>query len=388
MLEKSRTEVRRKEQLSILNSDENIIIGSEMDLPIDINVLMDVDEEHPLVMEVHSEGLSAIVYKLNIGGCYYNLKKKRNRILVDNVDGQTSFLNEIQRRQELREAKQENPSGLEGVVNTIYANLKLGIMFSDWIEGDIIDHYNYDLLLYIFRTLNHMEQVGIFDNDPTAGNIVVRGNKAYLFDFGYAYRFDPLTDLNMEGFDEPVFHGVERFESRAFMTHLMDIEELLGLDKALEMFREEKKAAILAYKEKVEWLHANHAVHRVIMHYRAIIERWERGLKTARALKRLYQLEMFRSFLIDVVDDISGKSCTPDTRIKIRKVIEAVEMNFDYLKENDAFFWEEQRDVTVQSLLRKYQLYEEKVEKYQLRNVDGFNQWRSNRRKTITTVYH
>jgi tRNA A-37 threonylcarbamoyl transferase component Bud32 len=383
MLKSNRTEARRKSQLDFLKSGANIIIGCEDVLPVSLQELTKVDENHHFVERVFDGGLSAIVYKLNINGKNYNLKKKREKILVENVDGQTSFLNEVQRRQELKLAKEREPEMYNGIVNTLYANLHKGIFFSEWIEGEVASVYNKQIFRHLFQTMSNMEKIGIFENDPTIGNIVVKDDNITLFDFGYAYPFNPLKEINMEGFNELVFHAVERFESRAFMIHLLDIEMLIGFEQMLDLFRMEKEVALEVYNEKIEWLTEKKADEAVVDYYRKIVSRWKEALKNNDNLKKLFELEQFRSFLIDVVDDISGKSCNPDTLIKAEKICDTIRKNFDYLKANDAFFWQGEDEMTQEELIKKYDRNRQLVEKYQLKNLEGFYNWRDGRHKII-----
>lgn len=386
MLNSERTLKRREAQLDILSSGINITVGDIENLPVTLDELLSVDESHPFVEKVYSGGLSAVVYKLKINGKRYNLKKKRDKILVENVDGQTSFLNEVQRRKELDGVKRLHPEDYKGIVDTIYADLNAGIIFSEWIDGEEVSVYTREIFRQLFMTLFNMEKIGIFENDPTVGNIVITDSSVKLFDFGYAYRFDPLKELNMEGFDQPVFHIVERFESRAFMIHLLDIEEIHGIDKTLNLYKLEKEVAIEVYKHKICWLKMQGAETKVIEYFETLVKRWFDGLLSQNKLLEMYRLEQFRSFLIDVVDDISGKSCTPDTLIKVENILETLEHSYDYLLKNGAFFWEDSVERVI--IIQKYQNYRTLVKEYQLKDLDGFNRWKKMRKEIVTGAYH
>ncbi len=53
--------------------------------------------------------------------------------------------------------------------------------------------------------------------DLCSGNLLVdRQEQLWLFDFGYMYPFDPLREFNSNGLADPLFHFVERFETRFF----------------------------------------------------------------------------------------------------------------------------------------------------------------------------
>jgi hypothetical protein len=57
------------------------------------------------VVQVYGSGLTGEVYRLRIAGKEYNLKKRRAVAGVANLNGQLSFLNEVQRRQALQAAE-------------------------------------------------------------------------------------------------------------------------------------------------------------------------------------------------------------------------------------------------------------------------------------------
>ena len=50
----------------------------------------------------------------------------------------------------------------------------------------------------------------------------------------------------------PIFHSVERYEMQWCMQYLMDIEEEIGLNIALQEFRVEKIEALKYYTRKKE----------------------------------------------------------------------------------------------------------------------------------------
>lgn len=386
MVSNNRSAQRRDGQMAFENSGENLLIGDEVNLPLPIETLSEIDENSSYVQKVFSSGLTALVYKLEVDGKYYNLKKKRKKILVSNVDGQTSFLNEIQRRQELEKAKEKNPDLYDGIVDTIYANYRAGFMISPWIEGEEASFYNRDIFRHLFKTLIAMEYIGIFEYDPTAGNIIIHKDKIKLFDFGYAYRFNPLVDLNPEGFHEPIFHVIERFESRAFMMHLYEVERLCGKNTALKLYQVEKEEAINAYKDKLTWLQKMNASNKVIGFYSNIINHWQDSLNHKEQLEALYTSDRFRSFVIDVVDDISGKSCTPDTLIKVEYLLETIREKYHLIKDNEVLSWCHE-NLSKESLIA---LYEEKtrlVKQYQLTHLEDFDLWQQSRQELIITYY-
>lgn len=386
-MKKNRVEERRKRQMDILMSNKNITVGEITDLPIDENVLENIDEDSPYVEKVFDSGLSATVYKLKVANQFYTLKKVRTKILVENVDGQTSFLNEVQKRKILYKAKKENPKLYDGIVDTIYANFRKGIILSKWIEGNEITHYNYMIFDHLFKTMFAMMKAGIFENDPTTGNIICKDNRITLFDFGYAYEMNPLEDINMDGFDSPIFHPAERFEARAFMIHMFDVESIHGIAKACELYKVEKSVALKHYKNYANWLEEHKGKSEVISYYREIVLAWERALSTEDGIRELYELEKFKAFLADVLDDLSGQSCTPDTLLKVEYIIKCAEDNYSHLIACNALEFADLYKLEHESLIKKFEEYRNLSLRYQLKNLEGFDAWKKDRRRNVAKEY-
>ena len=319
----TRSEERQKEQIKILNSGCEISVGNINNLPISIADIKKIDKnsfagENYTVEKYFGGGLTAEVYKIKADGRFWNLKKKRDKILVSNIDGQTSFLNEVQRRQDFENLKIKKKYEYRGIVDTIYASFKEGFIFSPWIEGEEIAFYNEEILKNIFETLFNMVIEGIFEYDLCSGNIIVEeDNNVKLFDFGYAYTYNPLTEFNPDGRDLPQFHPVERLESRNLMQHLMDMDNFLGTNQMLKLYRTEKSLAINFYEKFIGWLEKKNADNDILNWLKKIISLWEYGLHNEQSLTELYRLESFRSYILDIHDDLSGKSCTPDSMTKI-----------------------------------------------------------------------
>lgn len=383
----SRSKKRQQYQLDFSNSGKDLEVGDINNLPIPLDVLKNI-ESHSEYVEKHiKNGFTSEVFKLNIDGKFYTLKKKRDQSFVKNVDGQTSFLNEVQRRAGFNNAKEFNPDGLESVVKTIYAGFLNGIIFSEWVPGYEVRGYNHEILDNLFLTLFHMEKVGIFEYDLCSGNILVQDNKRIkFFDFGYAYKFDPLTEYNADGKDIPHFHMAERLETRSFMQHLFDISETISLEKALEIYKMEKEIAIKYYRLKFIWLKKNAAEQDIIDHVKYYIDIWVNSIKDKEQLNKLYNLDLFRSFILDVEDDISGKSCNPDTILKSEMIIKSLENNFDYLKTHNALIHED-RHLTRNELIIKYNEFRELTIQYQIVNLREFYTWKESRIHNIKQYY-
>lgn len=357
---------RRKEQLDILAGGSEIEVGDVNNLPVGISELLNIGDGSQYVETHIGSGLTADIYKLKINGSYWNLKKKREEILVKNIDGQTSFLNEIQRRRDFEKLKKENAGAYLGIVDTAYASLNNGIILSPWIEGKPIEKYSRETLDDLFNTLYHIEIAGLFEFDLCPGNLLAQKDGTIrLFDFGYMYPYDPLREFNPDGMENPIFHPVERFETRSFMQYLMDIEEEFGIKAALTVYSAEKECAVKYYIKKVRWLEENKADNDVVEWTLNFIRQWETGLSGQAALEKLYGIESFRSYVLDIHDDVSGQSCTRETLKKVERVLYKIENAHTILNENRCFFWSDEK-LSRAELLSRYAQIKKQIIEYQL----------------------
>ncbi len=276
---------------------------------------------------------------------------------------------------------------MESIIDTIYAGYLDQFILSPWVEGYEVRGYNREILDNLFLTLFNMEKVGVFEYDLCSGNILVQDDKKIkFFDFGYAYKFDPLTEYNPDGKDIPHFHMAERFETRSFMQHLVDISETINLDKALEVFKMEKETALKYYKLKFLWLKENVAEQDVIDHVKYYIGLWESSIYDNILLRKLYDMDLFRSFILDIEDDVSGKSCNPDTILKSQLIIRALEENYDYLKKHDGFISDDKL-LTRDEVIVKYNRLRDLTIEYQVHDQSGFNNWKESRIRNIKEYY-
>ncbi|MGM0508986.1 MAG: hypothetical protein ACQERZ_07495 [Fusobacteriota bacterium] len=361
-----KAEVRRKRKLDFLKTKKEMEVGDIRDLPINLEEIKDIEDYPEYIERIFEDGLTGRVYKLDINGEKYTLKKEKDEIGVKNVDGLTSFLNEIQRREDFYSLKEKSPNKYNGIVDTIYASLNNGFIFSKWIEGIEPKKYTKNIIKSLFSVLWELEKVGIFEWDLCTGNLLVDNNENIkLYDFGYTYKFNPLKEYNSDGKELPIFHMAERFETRAFMQYLMNIEEKEGIKKVLDIYKMEKRLAIEIYNKKLNWLIKNNADKDIIEFYEDILKLWKKGIIKNKELKTIYCLESFRSYLLDVHDDISGKSCTPDTIKKINKVINICDEKYKFIKENDGFFFGDEL-LSKKELMKKYKKIKKEVKKYQI----------------------
>jgi len=360
----SNADERRKSQAQFLTSGCELEAGDISALPIDLYIISNI-QAYPQYIEAHiKSGLTADIYKLNIDGRLWNLKKKREEILVKNADGQASFLNEIQRRADFENLKKINPEIYSGIIDTCYASLKHGIILSPWIDGTHIEKYTKPIFESLFNTLYHVETAGLFEYDLCRGNILLRNNSsAVIFDFGYMYRYNPLEEYNPDGLENPVFHFAERFESRSFMQYLLGIERKKSRLQVLAEYRIEKETAFGYYRKKYEWLSKNGATQAILSWVSDTLTLWEAGLANDSELEKLYALESFRSYVIDIHDDVSGKSCTPETLEKAETVLARINSDYALLKEKRFLFWGDET-LLREELEKKYARMKKLAEKY------------------------
>ena len=327
---------RRRSQLDRLASGRELEVGEPWLAPLPPSVLASLDERHPAVRGVFDGGLTAVVYRIHVDGRDWAVKRARTPCLVRNVDGQTSFLNELQRRAELAALKAQ-PGGRErfaGLVDTVWGSLRHGVIVSPWIDGQPIARWTPRTLRQAYRLGRELVRAGFFEWDFSPGNVLDDGREVHLFDFGYMYRFDPLRQFNSagDGRAAPQCHLAERLETR----HLFG--SWLGLPdgEALAAFREAKVCALDAYRQLAAELAADGASAEVRAWLDGIIARWAAAL--AGDLHPLWRCEGWRSHVIDLEDDLGGRTCTPDTLRRVDWLLAALDTDHATLAAHGALF--------------------------------------------------
>lgn len=359
---------RRKKQIEFLNSGDEIEVGDASEAPLAISELVEIDGSSEYVEKHIGSGLTADIYKLKINGKYWNLKKKRAEILVQNIDGQTSFLNEVQRRRDFEMLKKTNAQAYRGIVDTAYASLNKGIILSPWIDGGPVKKYTREIFADLFNTLYHIETAGLFEYDLCPGNLLLQSDGSVrLFDFGYMYPYSPLKEFNPDGMQLPLFHPAERFETRSFMQYLMDIEDERGIEAALVEYQAEKEAALEYYEKKIKWLIENAADTGIVEWTKIFTGLWEKGLSERAELEKLYGIESMRSYILDIHDDIGGRSCTRETLKKVDRVLSKIEAGTAF-PFDDPLFSLDGCKLDRDRLLSKYSEIKKSVIEYQLGN--------------------
>ncbi len=359
---------RQQQQLQFEQSGKNLIVGNVNDCPIPPEQLALTTNDSPYVVASFSSGLTAEVFRVRFEGKDYTLKKKRPEAKVKNLNGQLSFLNEVQRRADLQKHKDclDTSANFKCIVPTVYADYRLGIILSDWIEGDSISTISPSLLCQLFSTLSACEKIGLFEWDLCSGNLLVDADqKLWLFDFGYMYPFDPLTELNSDGLNAPIFQFCERFETRFLSGWL--IKQNSSLHESLALFKTVKQAALKVLLEQSEWLQKHNANPTVIQAKQTQVAKYQAALQDEKSLENLFIVEMFRSHVLDIEDDLEGKSCTATTLKRVDTVLDMINKHYDFLNRQGALFYHNEGK-TQSELIDAYQEKLILVNKYQLDN--------------------
>ncbi len=346
---------RQERQKQFDESGKNLVVGCAEDSPIAPETLAMTTNESDYVIETFQSGLTAEVYHIRVDGRDYTLKKKRQVAKVSNLDGQYSFLNEVQCRATLQSKKNDPQQShrFTNVVSTVYADYRLGIILSEWIPGGPITELTATLVEQLFTTLINIEQAGLFEWDLSSGNLLVDDNgKLWLFDFGYMYPFSPLREFNNNGLSDPMFHFCERFETR-FLSGWF-IQQSYSEQQCLSLFQIVKQAACAVLNQKCQWLMNEGAPTELIDQVEQLISTYQDAVSSESKLKQLYHREMFRSHVLDIDDDLSGKSCTETTLKRIEIVQTQIAQDFERLKQGGALF-HANANQTKQTLIESYQ---------------------------------
>ncbi|WP_374535723.1 hypothetical protein [Chitinimonas taiwanensis] len=360
----SLNDLRQQQQLAFLAQKTELRIGHAHACPLPPEHLAELDEHASEVTAVLESGLTARVFQLKLAGADYALKKARPNCLVQNLDGQTSFLNELQRRAEI-DALRQRHGGFSGIVPTLYGSLAQGIILSPWLSGGTLQDWDERKLIQLFASGAELCRHGLFEWDFCPGNLIDDGRQLWLFDFGYMYRFDPLTQFNSagQGNDVPEHHLAERIETRAYFAWLLEQEQTRGQDAALAAFRLEKEIAIEAYRKLRLELAADGANSDVLDWLDGLGQQWRQALRGDG--EALYWQEGWRSHRLDLDDDIRGQTCTPRTLARCDWMLNALQGNFDALRSSGALAHEAIRPERG-ALLDHYRRLRSQAEDFQI----------------------
>ncbi|MGQ3053562.1 MAG: hypothetical protein ACT6S0_17425 [Roseateles sp.] len=297
-------QARQQANLAFTASGTEFAFGDAAALPLPIAQMKALSAGSPGVETLHDGGLTAEVLCLKHAGRRWAVKRARPVCRVRNIEGQTSFLNELQRHAELAGLR------LPGVIRPVYGSLRDGLVVSPWISGrhpGVLDERQARTLL---ETGCALIEHGFFEWDYSAGNLLDDGERIWLYDFGYCYRFDPLTQFNSAGHgcEHPRHHLAERIEGRHLFGALLDAG---NDDEALPHFIRFKRLAAQAYVDLADRLARRGATPPVLGHYRGLAARWHQELAHAPGL--LYLASAWQAHSSDLDDDLRGRSCTPRT---------------------------------------------------------------------------
>ena len=303
---------RQQSALQRLRQAEDLVVGDAAQLPVAPATLQALTPTSPGVEQVCAGGLTAVVYKLRTAAGVLAVKQARPECLVRNLDGQTSFVNELLCHAEIAACRARG-ADLPGLIAPWYGSLHQGLIVSPWIDGQRPEHFDERSLRQLYGHGRTLCERGLFEWDFSPGNILDDGRQLWLFDFGYMYRYDPLTQFNTagQGDDVPAFHYAERIETRNLFGWLLRLEQHDGIDAALDAFRLMKTVAHDSFTEFRAHLAARGAAPTVLCWLDSILADWADALRSD--LQALYLKEGWRSHQADLDDDLSGQTCTPAT---------------------------------------------------------------------------
>lgn len=326
---------RQQDNVAFIASGSEFSFGAASDCPLPLDQLRQLHANSPGVEALMSSGLTAVVLRLRVGTRCFAIKKARQRCLVQNLDGQTSFLNELHRHAELR-ALRETGVDLPGVVAPVYGSLRHGMVVAPWIDGQHPTDGSLRPLTQLLSTGCQLLEHGFFEWDFCAGNLLDDGAQLWLFDFGYMYRFDPLTQFNSagDGTNCPRHHLAERIEGRYLFGNLLRVEQHDGLAAAVEQFVAFKRLALQAYIGLHTRLVARGASELVLAHYQALITSWTHALSAHPRL--LYLRDGWCAHSSDLDDDLHGQSCTARTLQRADWLLDSIQHHHGALLETEA----------------------------------------------------
>lgn len=305
-------EQRQQAALAWLASGCELSIGDASRLPCPPEALAALTPSSTGVHRHVASGLTGDVYELRLHGQHLAVKVARTESRVRNLDGETAFVNELLRHQELATARDAG-AALPGILHAHYGSLRHRLLVTPWVDGGPPDLSDARVLRQLFNTGVHLHLAGHFEWDWSPGNLLDDGQQVWLFDFGYQYRFDPLTQFNSagDGLSCPQHHLVERLGARCVFAALLDTETTWGLAAAVAQFTQFQALGLAA----MQLLHAQLAQRGAQAKPLQTLQDWRSKAGTALACDpaTAYRCEGWVAHLTDVLDDLHGQSCDPRT---------------------------------------------------------------------------
>ena len=284
--------------------------------------------------QVFDGGLTARVFRIHAAGRDWTLKKARAQAGVHNVDGQTSFLNEIQRRADLTRLK-AGPGGAQrfaGIVDTQYASLRRGILLSPWIEGTMVRGLGRALARPVVRATRRalprrLVRVGSVPRQhprrrPASHVVRLRLHVPLR-------PADAVQQRRRRHERTAVPPGRAFRDAQLLRAAAGDWSRSRECRAALAAFREEKAAALQACERLQAELAARGASPAAIERFAILNARWREALRGDAAA--LYLAENWRSHVLDLEDDLHGRSCTPMTLRRADWLLAALQEHFEAL---------------------------------------------------------
>lgn len=325
---------RRQQQQKFADTGLEVQVGQAADCPFPPVELAALHAGHPAVVETHDSGLTAVVHRVRAHGIDWAVKQARTACKVQGIDGQTSFLNEVQRRAEMATLPALQRPGL---VPTLYASVRQGLIVSPWIAGSYVSDWDETGLQQLFDTGRGLIRAGFFEWDFSPGNVIRDARQVWLFDYGYLYRFDPRRHFNSSGTGTsvPQCHLAERIETRHVFGWLLRVEQAQGLRAALRAFEMEKRIALDTYERLHRELQGDGAQAVVLDWLQGLMADWRQALATG--VQDLYLREAWRSHAADLEDDLQGQTCTPATLMRARWLLQSLAEQHDALSAQDVW---------------------------------------------------
>lgn len=363
-------QARHAAQLAFEASGSDLVVGSLAGTPFTLAELQALQPDDPRVRQVFDGGLTAEVWRLEAGGQAWALKRRRAQARVHNLDGQTSFLNEVQRRADFQALKAQDPARWQPVADTRFAAYRAGLMLSPWIEGAPISGWDERRYGQLLRLATQLWLEGLFEWDYSPGNVLDDGRQLRLFDFGYCYRFDPLRQFNTAGtgLDNPRFHPAERIETRAVCAWLLEREHADGPAAALAAFRVFKAQAAEVYADLLAQSRARGAGSAVLEWLAGIAAGWRQAL--VGDIGALYLAENWRSHALDLDDDLRGRSCTATTLRRADWLLATLREHAGALRAHNALFHGDEA-LDTPALLQRYAQRRAEALRWQLPGAGG-----------------